>query len=1405
MKYFTAFRKLFSIRGEDSFIRLFFVLFLMFIASTTLQGQTVITHNIGTQGNLVIPGTSLDSYIITGTTTSNTVTIQSGYNGTVTLKDLSITSSKGLTPTTNYGMSGISCITVEGEYNRSNLNPITKVDIVLDGVNTLTYTAASAGCAFQVNQGAQIHINAINKNNDTSGRLTSTTSGSGSAAIGAPFFASANRIGQGTDVITQASSTVPNRNTTAGGNVIIGSGTVTARANQHGAGIGGGWYTYYNGIIIVYGGIVTATSGYHAAGIGSGCPQGTGVIQNFASTSAIIALPPATITAAGTDGGLAGAKIIAYISDPESSEIKVRTRDNRPFTDIYLDLTGLKLTETMYLNSTFLSLDIKYDLKKVKVGTTNAQGLFTFNAEFKEETTFFTDASSLTPEYLGRPYMPEKRIVTGTNANKVEVILEYLPTDISFTDYPSTNLEVGYSQAEAEQNAFHVKVEYKDPDPMTDVSFVMQGGDDFDVPFFLDRNRVRLPSAPTTLNVNDIYYIVLPIKHGRPMGAYSDVLLIDGKWKSIALPGYIRRIGDQKVVFNDTYTNTHIKVTALEREFVVTHPTVKEEKLTLNIDHTNYKPADVVAKYLVTTEVNYEAALAATPLAGWSTLTIPAIENQNTVTTVPFSGKFPGVYYIHWNVESGVVYAHSQSITAPPRLYGGFGPYIIADPVKTGLLSGNSYVCNNQLPLEIKGETSTGGSGDFSYQWEKSTDNGLSWTNVGGDTPDYTPEQLTGSSIWYRRQTTDKQYGGDYLSEIFKMYKVNDGLTLYWKKNATNHNWNDPANWVDAAGVAQNMVPLACTNVYIPSGANNYPSLSEINPNDTPTDVYGSPLSGNITFAYGAELAYPHNLTYKKAFVQYNFGYYGSLISGAQPTENKDGSSGIKMKRGQWYPLAAPLKKMASGDFALGGYPFTWQALADGVSGDDNFYSINFDKSNINNDVDLSTTNNSIAVKAALYKTGTNTTGYNDHKHLQELKGVLEIPYFENSLEAAYHPGHIYEAIAKRSKFFYFNSATLQQIHNPIGQMNRGNEAYRFVFEDKIENVTINGVLVPCYTMKVSPNSTHKHALIGNPFMATINMKRFYAANEALYASGILDNGGYYLYDNTGTGTWNNYSYASDNGVNSLQAFVVVFKSSAANQVLYFPLEGEYALTASRTVVAPRGVQQLGSLSVRVTNANGLGGDYAELSSLNSTESDLTNDVRKLISEENHVAPEIFFVNQKNATYNLLQAYNEGETVVDLGIRCSDTESQLTLSFDKIQEFAQLTGTTPVLVDKYLNVEQDLAQNNTYMFKQQLTDDGKNKYTDISRLSLRLVNVESSADDDLSVVYQQGNLTVNATKGITNVKVYNVLGQLVFDSKNLTGNDISYTRNISLLKGAYVVRVITADDKSVSRKILATY
>lgn len=171
------------------------------------------------QGSVVIETDG--EYIITGTTTTNSITVASGVDATITLENVNI---------------NVSSIPSASAFRIAD-DSTGNVTINLVGDNTLTSGAYCAG---------------LQKNGSIySGTLAITGTGSLTAQGGL----SAAGIGGG--------------NAGNGSKIAIRGGTVTAKGGEYGAGIGGG----FDGIgsyITINGGTVDATGGMAAAGIGGG-------------------------------------------------------------------------------------------------------------------------------------------------------------------------------------------------------------------------------------------------------------------------------------------------------------------------------------------------------------------------------------------------------------------------------------------------------------------------------------------------------------------------------------------------------------------------------------------------------------------------------------------------------------------------------------------------------------------------------------------------------------------------------------------------------------------------------------------------------------------------------------------------------------------------------------------------------------------------------------------------------------------------------------------------------------------------------------------------------------------------------------------------------------------------------
>ena len=512
----------------------FIVLSLLMFAN--LASAAVVNHDIST-GCLTIPASSTNEYVITGSTTSNYVVVEFGWKGTITLKNCYF----------DFTNSYNSAIRITGKNDLLNTDPSrTNVNLILDGDNYIYNNGGSSAC-IQVDQGAQINISAIEPCDNSSGTLTALQSSrNGGAAIGS------REDGGYTNLETSAYTTLSNGSTgyTAGGNIVISSGTITAKGG-HGAGIGGGFSTWYDGMIVIYGGIVNASALSHSAGVGSGCPLGDGVESAYAPNSAIIALPPAQITAYGASdnymsaeaSGLAGTKVRVYIGDPNQPAITVRTVDYTPDANIYFDLS--QDPDIYRVVTTTIDPDM-LDINSVLLGKTDASGVFSTTGSLINSTTFYTDAAS---ETNGSPYLS----VTKTLPNGGSVEFPMLQTQFSILSNASSLLEPGYTEQEARDAATVFKISYNDNDPMTNLTFDLASGSSttFMDPIFLASDSATVVSAPTTLKKGDVYYIVVPIQQGQAQKIHTDVLRILGVWKGSSTD-YIRQVINQYVAKLET-------------------------------------------------------------------------------------------------------------------------------------------------------------------------------------------------------------------------------------------------------------------------------------------------------------------------------------------------------------------------------------------------------------------------------------------------------------------------------------------------------------------------------------------------------------------------------------------------------------------------------------------------------------------------------------------------------------------------------------------------------------------------------------------------------------------------------------------------------------------------------------
>lgn len=611
---------------------------------------------------------------------------------------------------------------------------------------------------------------------------------------------------------------------------------------------------------------------------------------------------------------------------------------------------------------------------------------------------------------------------------------------------------------------------------------------------------------------------------------------------------------------------------------------------------------------------------------------------------------------------------------------------------------------------------------------------------------------------------------------------------LYWKRDAVDHDWNNEENWVDAAQNQLLVVPSPETKVYLPESVTGYyPSLVE---GETDWTFYGQPEVNEIVFRYGSELYYQHKLKYNKAYVNYNWGHYNNQPAAGQPAHSLE--NGQKLRRDVWHILAAPLKKMATGDFSLAGHPFSWQKQFQVTDGG----GINvgdFSRSFPTNDIALVNDNNSIAVRMASYK---NENGYRQD-YLEGLTGVIEIPYFENSIVSPLYPAHNYDALAKKSYFYYFDAKTLRIINSPVGSMIRGSEAYRFVYETE-ENTPPSDGIYKINNIEVPENT--REVMVGNPFLAPIEAVDFWEVNK----NAIDKDYGYKLLSEN-EGIWERHDFAAGNMIPAWKAFIVTLQENIST--LSFPLEppGE-----SAPAVAPfitnntRSSYAAGPaddvLYVQMLRGGTRSGDAARLQHNRYADKP---DIKKMILPDGHRTPEVFFISRDGKSSNLIQQYRPGEKEVAIGIKTSDVNSRLSLEFTNIAAFSASTGAGMILVDKLRNVTQDLTRNPVYLFTQQASG-LDSQYVDRHRFVLQLGSdggseVHEDAVKGVDIMYRSGILEVTSEESINSVSVYDLFGRLVFSTPSV--NLTRYSHPVSLQSKMYLVRVKTVSGKETVRKI----
>lgn len=1435
-----------------------FVLLLLTLSLIGWQvavAQTItyhITHNINDDGDLTISGTDTKNYRITGKntgaesdTTYNRIRIETGYQGYIMFDGVKMKNHPDSVGTD--AKTGYSPITVLGEYNRSNLTPVTDVKIILNGENYLRNTTFYHP-ALRVDQGAQIRISAIDSLDNNSGKLYAfaydqTDSGSGSAAIGGGYNTNSYHLSawtanppvtpgvpvnpyqqgialglvrDGSGVIVDENHQYNNypRYPSAVGNIIISSGTIVAHGGYHGAGIGSGWYTWLVGNIAIYGGDVTSTGGGHAAGIGTGCPTGSGNAGFYAINSSIIVLPPARITATTRQSakkGLAGAGSITYIGDPESPLVTVKTEDDEKYADIYADIT-----ETESVRLVFDSLDINYDIARIKFGNTGDSANYKFRAVLEQPSIFFTDKSSTYPDHYGRPYKPAEAIIPSSPMNQ-SIILYLYDINIEMEIYPASAnpLTQGYSTTDAREKAYRVKIIYNDPSPLINLGFDLQSGPatQFKAPIFLDKDSMVMTTPPTSFNKGDVYQIVVPLQDGHPVGLYEETLRMTGYWKGVSI-GSLRLPIEQRVVYQDIAHN-YIKVTADPVQFSIaaSDAATRSVALTLNISHPDYNPNDVpYAKYLITESANYYDAIA-TPLSQWKDLNNSMISGKDSTVLASFAGLDAGRYYIHWFVISGNYFGHSDN--APTIPYGGFGPYVIAD-VKDDLATVFEYgsididiFANDALPdfflntvpsalsliteqpkagvLSANGKqlvykhtnasVLTNNVDSFAYQL---TINGKvfnakgyiyvlsSNSSLAACKNEKYEITLQGSNVTYTWYDID----GNKLSTTGSTHTINSISTdthLGVAPVRTTAPYKDlqfPTAWIMIKVVNPDGISTMRWTGAIDTCWHNPGNWVEVNGGGVETPTSWIPTSCvNVIIPSGVP-NYP--MLVKDGECNNIEMQDRAMLAGIHYLTYNAATVEITLKptdKNRFIMWSAPLKSMYSGDYH---YRNSLNVIQRG-----DVYMNLFQYAHPS------------GIGSAAANSFTATFG--------ELGESLSLGKAFNVLVTSTTDNY-----GKSFKFPQTENSYTDTNGKVYGSLSRANGS-KFIV-DKTQTLSASRTFSMTVVNDVAGSSMVQ---IVNPYMAYLDVNKFLSNNSVLGSSYAIWNGNVnenfiqYLVGTAGTG--NRYHITtipmeSSGLIPPLQSFFVT-KNTPSSKIASVTMSPDWTTTVGTTPYTLRSVsdEEAGILRIKATQGANVSYTVLHNDALSSSAYDPEEDMYKLFYDEISLDIYLFTPNKEALAIHSTKDFTQN---INLGLRVKN-EGMVTLNFDRLTGF----GHDTYLIDNELKKEIDLQANPSYSFTVAKTS-GNGDFIEINeRFSLRFVynltSVEDVADNKLLLNAQDGYIHIRSTGiDISQVSVYDVNGALIH--KTTTTSD--HHRIQVSRQSTYIVKGLVGD-KEYTQKI----
>ena len=626
------------------------------------------------------------------------------------------------------------------------------------------------------------------------------------------------------------------------------------------------------------------------------------------------------------------------------------------------------------------------------------------------------------------------------------------------------------------------------------------------------------------------------------------------------------------------------------------------------------------------------------------------------------------------------------------------------------------------------------------------------------------------------------------------------------------YNWHNPDNWAflyEGKFYAAKAVPTRCTNVHIEQLSKfDLGTQGTVSPQPdlakevTPRDIYGEPTCIDITFHSGAFVYNIQQLNYRRAMVRYNFG----VANGKGYDSDRHIYTTDEFDTDEWLYgrnelnlLAAPLHDIYAGDYSFSASPYTYQLgfkAVPGVDQNDQYSVATFDASAFNDpsplqSISMAGNNNSIALIVAGDERGFKSR--EGKSAIVESHGILELPYFDRPDVAKPFYHQTYDASTGQTRFQYFDGKA-KRFRGYYSDAQRTKMAYRFIFEDPAtQRISKLADGTEGYTMDVNAIAAGQEVMVGNPFMAPLQLVPFLEANKEVIESYVrllypVVVKGYDPLKLDGSITTYYPADAKNMTINQLEAFVVKLKPTVGyGAKLVFP-------TTALDSYAKLHPQSTSSLRNTSGDATAETARYLSLTLQSRLGKDRalvaygyeSGSVDKMLLSTESRYPSIAIIDPAGGTNKDLYADDAATGHYQLATRVSEP-IDVTLSLA-----GSVMGhvVTARLIDHKSGLEHDLTGGKSCQIKL-FPDDTE------GRLELRVdgdftsVAPMAAPTAELQAQYSEGMLTIRTTQEMSSLRLVQGDGITVY-TQSLPGLT-EYSERILLSSGSYVVEAVGTD------------